>query len=97
MMKNHNKLARGEGIEREAQKLRSLGIIMVFIGVINPVFLILGIIFLARSNDLKKRLVDDSSNEEFYSEPLAKTFCTNCGMQLESNDQYCFSCGEKSD
>ncbi len=59
---------RGEGIEREAQMLRSFGIVMLCIGIINPVFLIFEIIFLVKSNEmyrsLEKELPDQHETTE---------------------------------
>ncbi len=94
MMKNNN-VAKGEGIEKEAQKLRGFGIIMISIAIINPIFLILGIIFLARANDISRRIKSKAYHEEPNHE--IKLFCTNCGMQQDSHDIYCFSCGKELD
>ena len=50
---------RGEGIEREAKRLCSFGIVMFCIGIINPVFFILGIIFLVKSNKMYHGLEEE--------------------------------------
>jgi hypothetical protein len=47
-----------------------------------------------RANNWEKK-----SPESYYwgTEPLKSTnqYCTNCGVQLEGNDIFCFSCGRR--
>ncbi len=91
-MKSTNNVAKGEGIGKEVQRLRGFGIVMICIAIINPIFLILGIIFLAKANDLSRRLEDKPYNEELYYED--KLFCPNCGTKILSEDCFCYSCGK---
>ena len=58
--------------------IRSFGIVMRCIGIINPVFLIFGLIFLAKSNEMYRSLEEElpdqheTMEEPPYGKPLPK-------------------------
>ena len=99
MCRNEYNLNNRKEREKEVKKLRILGIIFLCIGISNPVFLILGIIFLSRSNQMKNIYAAQNETIETQTFPNyvltadENRFCHMCGIELESDDKFCFSCG----
>ncbi|MFX0087377.1 MAG: hypothetical protein ACFFAU_17135 [Candidatus Hodarchaeota archaeon] len=103
MCRNEYSWKNREEREKEAKKFRILGIIFIFIGISNPVFLILAIIFLSRSNQVKEKYA--AQNETIETQTFStyafnvheNRFCHMCGIELEPADKFCFSCGTGQD
>ncbi|MFX0151436.1 MAG: hypothetical protein ACFFAJ_11690 [Candidatus Hodarchaeota archaeon] len=95
-----------EGREKEAHSLSVLGIFWICLGIVNPIFFIVGIIFLSKSASMRKRLerekIDITNVKRTYYNELVKknntetkSFCSECGTQIEPEDFFCFTCGRR--
>ena len=107
MIRNERNRKYREEKENEAKKFRIFGIIFICVSISNPVFLIFGIIFLSRSSQIYRELKKLSPTQYDLFEPQNSPnyefnvnmtrFCPTCGIELESEDKFCFSCGTRQD
>ncbi len=107
MIRNEWNWKNRERRENEAKKIRIVGIIFICVGISNPIFLILGIILLSKSsqifNEIKEKYPVQYETVETQNYPYLEfnvndnRFCPSCGMELEPEDKFCFSCGTPQD
>ena len=93
-----------EGREKEVHSLRALGIVWICLGIFNPIFFIIGIIFLSKSANMHKELEKEKTDINGFieknntinsSEKDITKFCPECGTRIEPEDFFCFSCGNR--
>jgi hypothetical protein len=94
-----------EGREKEAHSFRVLGIVWICLGILNPIFFILGIIFLSKSANMFKELeqektdingfIEKNNNIKPSLKDITILFCPECGTRIEPEDFFCYSCGQR--
>jgi hypothetical protein len=93
-----------EGREKEVHSLRAIGIVWICLGILNPIFFILGIIFLSKSANMYKELEKEKTDINGFIKknnnikPSLKditNFCPECGTRIGPEDFFCYSFGQR--